>query len=67
VAGLGVGLAGSLALGRALSGLLYGVPAYDPGTLATASAVLGAAALVACSMPARRAARIDPARALREE
>jgi putative ABC transport system permease protein len=67
VAGLGVGLAGSLALGRALSGLLYGVPAYDPGTLATASAVLAAAALVACSMPARRAARIDPARALREE
>lgn len=66
VMGLAVGLAGSVALGRALRGLLYGVPAYDPGTLATASAILAAAALVACVMPARRAARIDPADALRE-
>lgn len=66
VTGLAVGLAGSLALGRTLSGLLYGVPAHDPGTLATASAVLAAAALVACAMPARRAAHIDPALALRE-
>jgi putative ABC transport system permease protein len=65
-AGLALGLAGALALGRALRGLLYEVPAYDPGTLGTASAVLAAAALVACVMPARRAARIDPARALRE-
>jgi predicted permease len=67
VAGLAVGLGGSLALGRALRGLLYGVPAYDPETLGTASAVLAAAALLACGMPARRAARIDPARELREE
>jgi putative ABC transport system permease protein len=67
VAGLAVGLAGSLALGRALSSLLYGVPAHDPGTLAAASAVLAGTALVACVMPARRAAHIDPARALREQ
>jgi len=65
-AGLAAGLAGSLALGRALRSLLYEVPAHDPGTLATASAVLAGAALLACLMPARRAARIDPAHALRE-
>jgi putative ABC transport system permease protein len=67
VVGLTVGLAGSLALGRALSGLLYGLPASDPSTLVTASGVLAAAALVACALPARRAARMDPASALREE
>jgi putative ABC transport system permease protein len=65
-AGLAAGLAGSLALGRALRSLLYEVPAHDPATLATAAAVLAGAALVACLMPARRAARIDPAHALRE-
>jgi putative ABC transport system permease protein len=65
--GLPVGLAGSLALGRTLGALLFGVPAYDPTTLALASLVLAAAALLACALPARRAARIDPARALRQE
>ena len=64
--GLAAGLAGALALGRALGGLLYGVPAHDPAILTIACAVLGTAALVACGMPARRAALIDPAIALRE-
>ena len=65
--GLLVGLAGSLALGRALGSLLYAVPAHDPSTLALASTVLAAAGLIACILPARLAARIDPAVALREQ
>jgi putative ABC transport system permease protein len=65
--GLLAGLAGSLALGRALSSLLYAVPAHDPSTLALASTVLAAAGLIACILPARLAARIDPAVALREQ
>ena len=65
--GLLVGLAGSLALGRALGSLLYAVPAHDPSTLALAATVLAAAGLIACILPARLAARIDPAVALREQ
>lgn len=64
--GLAGGLAGSLALGRAMRGLLYGVPAHDPAILTIACTVLGTAALVACGLPARRAALVDPAIALRE-
>lgn len=56
-----------LALGRALGSLLYAVPAHDPSTLALASTVLAAAGLIACILPARLAARIDPAVALREQ
>ncbi|PYQ40673.1 MAG: hypothetical protein DMF77_17860, partial [Acidobacteria bacterium] len=67
VAGLAVGLGGTLALGRLSSSLLFGVPPHDPATLAAAAAVLTAAALLACALPARRAARIDPAQALRDE
>lgn len=65
--GLVVGLAGALALGRGLSSLLYAVPAHDPSTLALAATVLAAAGLIACVLPARLAARIDPAVALREQ
>jgi len=65
--GLLVGLAGSLALGRALGSLLYAVPAHDPSTLALAATVLATAGLIACILPARLAARIDPAVALREQ
>ena len=67
LAGLAVGLVAALALGRLSAGLLFGVPPHDPFTLAAATAVLGAAGLVACLLPARRAAGIDPAQALRDE
>jgi putative ABC transport system permease protein len=67
LAGLAVGMAGSLALGRALSTLLFGVAPHDALTMAGAAAVLAAAAAVACYFPARRAARLDPAAALRRE
>lgn len=65
--GLACGIGGSLAVGRVLGSLLHGVPFYDPLALSAACATLLAAALVACWLPARRAARIDPMRALREE
>jgi putative ABC transport system permease protein len=66
-AGLAVGVAAALALGRLSASLLFEVPPHDPLTLAAAAAVLTAAALLACALPARRAARIDPAQALRDE
>ena len=59
-----VGMAGSLALTRVMSTLLFGVSPTDPATFA--AALLGVAAL-ACYMPARRATTIDPTVALRAE
>ena len=65
--GIAIGLTGALALTRLLSGLLYGVTPTDPATFAVMAALLGAIALAACLGPARRAARVDPAVALRCE
>ena len=67
VLGIGVGLVSALALGRALSGLIYGVSAADPWTLGGVVVLLAAVALLACLIPALRATRVDPIRALREE
>jgi putative ABC transport system permease protein len=61
------GVAVSLAAGRLVKGLLYGVRAYDPATMTIALAMLGAAAAIAAYLPARRAARMDPMAALRNE
>jgi putative ABC transport system permease protein len=66
-AGLALGLAGTLALARLIEGLLYGVAPRDLPTLALVSAMLGAAALLASLLPARRAARVDPMSVLRWE
>ena len=65
--GAGVGLLLSLAIGKALSSLLYRVDSFDPIVLIAAPAVLAAISLVACYIPARRAARLDPMVALRDE
>jgi len=65
--GLAIGLAASLALGRYMSGLLYGVSATDPVTLTLAAGLLAAAALGGFWLPARRAARVDPTESLRLE
>jgi putative ABC transport system permease protein len=67
--GLGAlaGLAGSIALGRLLSGLLFQVSPGDPLTLATVATVLVGIALAASYVPARRASRLDPVSALRSD
>jgi predicted permease len=65
--GLAVGLAVSLACTRFLRGLLYGVEATDWLTFATVAMVLCLVALAACSIPARRAASVEPMQALRSE
>jgi len=64
--GLVVGLAGALAMTRLLSTLLFGVSPRDPVTMAAAASILAAVALLACYLPARRAAALDPLAALRE-
>ena len=66
-AGIVAGLAGALALGQSLSGLLYGVAPRDLTTLMATSLALAAVAAVACWLPARRATRISPTLALREQ
>jgi putative ABC transport system permease protein len=65
--GVAIGLMGTVMAARSLASLLYGISALDPVTLGAASAVLIAIVLAACALPARRAARIDPMRALRSE
>jgi putative ABC transport system permease protein len=61
------GLAGSLVASRLVASQLYGISASDPLTLASIVLLLALAALVACWLPARRAARVDPMEALRQE
>jgi ABC-type antimicrobial peptide transport system permease subunit len=65
--GMGVGLAGVFALARVAASYVYGVAPMDTLTIVGAVLLLGVASAVACSLPARRAARIDPMVALRYE
>ncbi|MFL5435295.1 MAG: FtsX-like permease family protein, partial [Myxococcales bacterium] len=65
--GVGIGLPAALALAQLISTQLYGIASVDVPTYVGTSAVLSAAALVACWMPARVAARVDPIVALRAE
>jgi putative ABC transport system permease protein len=65
--GLVAGLAGALALGRLVRGLLFGVPPHDPATLALVALLLGGVTLAASWVPSRRAGRVNPAVALRSE
>jgi predicted permease len=65
--GLAIGIPAALAGGRVLAGQLYGVKSYDPIILSLAAVILAACALLAASVPARRATRVDPIAALRYE
>ena len=67
VAGAAGGLLGALAVTRLLRGMLFGVTPLDPLAYAGAGVLLLGAAALACFVPARRAARLDPVRALRAE
>jgi putative ABC transport system permease protein len=67
LAGLIVGLAGAWAATRVIRSLLYEVSPTDPLTFVCSAVLLAGAALLACYLPARRAARIDPMVALRYE
>ena len=67
LAGMAIGILAALALTRIIRSLLYGVTPTDPATFALVSLLLLAIALLACWLPARRAARVDPMEALRYE
>ena len=61
------GLLGGVAASRLLSAQLFEVAPHDPLTAALAAAIVAAVALLACVLPARRAARLNPSSALRSE
>ena len=67
IVGVAIGVAGSLVTSRALSGLLFGITPHDPTTIGVVAFVLAAVGVSACWLPAARAARVDPAVALRAE
>jgi len=66
-AGIVLGTAGALGLGRVLRKLLFRVTPSDPATIVAMVGVLAAVALVAAALPAWRASRLDPVSALRDE
>lgn len=66
-AGLVIGVIAGLALLHFVASLLFGISTHDPATFAAVALVLGAVALLACYLPARRATRVSPVAALRYE
>jgi putative ABC transport system permease protein len=67
VIGLAIGIVSAYAIGRLLTSQLYEVSAHNPALLAASTVLLAAIALIACLVPARRAAHVDPIQALRTE
>jgi putative ABC transport system permease protein len=67
IVGVAAGILVTLACSRVVGSFLFGVSAYDPLTLVSVAPVLGGVALIACAIPAWRAARIDPTVALRSD
>ncbi|MGH9585261.1 MAG: FtsX-like permease family protein, partial [Bryobacteraceae bacterium] len=66
-AGVLIGVAGVYTLGRLMRSTFYGIGAFDAASFAAVAVILLAAALIACYIPARRCARIDPMTVLRQE
>ena len=66
-AGVGTGILGAMVAARWVESVIFGVSARDPWTLAAAALLATAIALLASYVPARRATRVDPLRALRAE
>jgi putative ABC transport system permease protein len=62
-----IGAAGVWFIGRAMQGMIHGVEAFNPTAFAIVAGALLASALMACLVPARRAALVDPIVALRQE
>jgi ABC-type antimicrobial peptide transport system permease subunit len=67
VVGLGLGLVGALLAARLMTGLLFGVATYDPVTLVGVTLLIAAVGLGACAVPAVKASRVDPVRAIQAE
>jgi len=67
VIGIALGIAGALALSRTVESMLFGIEPTDPLTFVAVSVLLGAVALAACYLPARKAAKSDPIEALRAQ
>jgi ABC-type antimicrobial peptide transport system permease subunit len=67
LAGIVIGVAAALSVTRLLTSMLYGVTPTDPATLGAVLLTLSAAVGLACYVPARRATRVDPIVALRDE
>ncbi len=65
--GIALGLVGAIGMSRFLDSMLFGVGRYDPGTLGAVCGVLAITTLLACWVPARRAAAVDPATTLRAD
>jgi ABC-type antimicrobial peptide transport system permease subunit len=65
--GVGVGLLASLGFSRLITSMLFRVSSYDPLTLVSVVVILSSVAILGCCIPARRASRVDPMRALRYE
>jgi ABC-type antimicrobial peptide transport system permease subunit len=65
--GVALGMVGALGVTRVMEGVLYEVSPQDPGTLVAVAALMLAVSALACLVPGRRAIRIHPATALREE
>jgi putative ABC transport system permease protein len=65
--GVAIGLTGALLLGRLVAHLMYGVSASDPATLVAVTLLLSLVAMLACAVPAYRASKVEPMKALRDE